>query len=111
MRNCAIWCTFRRGADFRAGAAHQSLHTRPPESARITPQNHKSARGVPTIRLQGKVALISGAAKGMGAVEARMFAAEGAAVVLADLLDERGQAVAEEIIESGGQGRPTSTST
>ena len=79
------------------------MHTRPPESARITPHNRVSARGVPTIRLQGKVALISGAARGMGAVEARMFATEGAAVVLADLLDERGQAVAEEITESGGQ--------
>ena len=55
------------------------------------------------MRLQGKVALISGAARGMGAVEARMLAAEGAAVVVADLLDEAGQAVAAEIAESGGQ--------
>ena len=39
----------------------------------------------------------------MGAVEARMLAAEGAAVVVADLLDEAGQAVAAEIDESGGQ--------
>ena len=55
------------------------------------------------MRLQGKVALISGAARGMGAVEARMLAAEVAAVVVADLLDEAGQAVAAEIAESGGQ--------
>ena len=55
------------------------------------------------MRLQGKVALISGAARGMGAVEACMLAAEGAAVVVADLLDEAGQAVAAEIAESGGQ--------
>ena len=55
------------------------------------------------MRLQGKVALISGAARGMGAVEARMLAAEGAAVVVADLLDEAGRAVAAEIAESGGQ--------
>ena len=54
------------------------------------------------MRLQGKVALISGAARGMGAVEARMFATEGAAVVLADVLDEQGEQVAQEIRESGG---------
>ncbi len=55
------------------------------------------------MRLEGKVALISGAARGMGAVEARMFAAEGAAVVVADLLDDLGQAVAAEITDSGGR--------
>lgn len=38
-------------------------------------------------RLQGKVALISGAARGMGAEEARLFASEGARVVLGDVLD------------------------
>ncbi|MEO5841154.1 MAG: glucose 1-dehydrogenase [Acidimicrobiales bacterium] len=44
-------------------------------------------------RLEGKVALISGAAKGQGEAEARLFLAEGAAVVLGDLLDAPGQAV------------------
>ena len=39
-------------------------------------------------RLQGKVALISGAARGQGAAEARLFVAEGARVVLGDVLDE-----------------------
>jgi len=48
-------------------------------------------------RLTGKVALISGAARGMGSTEARMFAAEGAQVVLADVRDTEGQAVAGEI--------------
>ncbi len=48
-------------------------------------------------RLDGKVALISGAARGMGAAEARLFAAEGAKVVLCDLLDAEGKAVADEI--------------
>ncbi|MEO8698072.1 MAG: glucose 1-dehydrogenase [Acidimicrobiales bacterium] len=45
-------------------------------------------------RLEGKVALISGAAKGQGEAEARLFLAEGAAVVLGDVLDVPGQAVA-----------------
>ena len=48
-------------------------------------------------RLDGKVALISGAARGMGAAEARLFAAEGAKVVLGDVLDEEGRKVAAEI--------------
>jgi NAD(P)-dependent dehydrogenase (short-subunit alcohol dehydrogenase family) len=47
-------------------------------------------------RLTGKVALISGAARGMGAAEARLFAAEGAKVVLGDVREE-GRRVADEI--------------
>ena len=50
-------------------------------------------------RLDGKVALISGAARGMGQAEARLFAAEGAKVVLTDVVDDEGKAVAEEIGE------------
>jgi 3alpha(or 20beta)-hydroxysteroid dehydrogenase len=48
-------------------------------------------------RLTGKVALISGAARGQGEAEARLFAAEGAKVVLADVLDEDGTTVAKDI--------------
>jgi 3alpha(or 20beta)-hydroxysteroid dehydrogenase len=48
-------------------------------------------------RLSGKVALITGAGRGQGAAEARLFAAEGAAVVLTDVLDEEGNSVAEEL--------------
>ena len=40
------------------------------------------------MRLEGKVALISGAARGMGAAEARLFAREGANVVVGDLRDQ-----------------------
>jgi len=47
--------------------------------------------------LQGKVALISGAARGQGAAEARLFASRGAKVVITDVLDEEGKAVAAEI--------------
>ncbi len=49
------------------------------------------------MRLQGKVALITGAAAGMGAATARRFAREGAQVVLADVLDEEGRQVADAI--------------
>ena len=48
-------------------------------------------------RLDGKVAIITGAARGQGAAEARLFVAEGARVVLADVLDEEGEAVAAEL--------------
>jgi 3alpha(or 20beta)-hydroxysteroid dehydrogenase len=48
-------------------------------------------------RLDGKVAIISGAARGQGEAEARLFAEEGASVVLGDVLDDRGAAVATEI--------------
>ena len=48
-------------------------------------------------RLDGKVALITGAARGQGLSEARRFTAEGAAVVLVDVLDDAGRAAAAEI--------------
>jgi len=54
------------------------------------------------MRLAGKVALISGGARGMGAAEARLFAREGAQVVLADVLEAEGKAVEAEIGATGG---------
>jgi len=48
-------------------------------------------------RLDGKVAVITGGAGGIGAATARRFATEGAHVVLADLADETGQALADEV--------------
>ncbi|HET7236121.1 MAG TPA: glucose 1-dehydrogenase [Actinomycetota bacterium] len=54
-------------------------------------------------RLDGKVALITGGASGMGMVASRLFAAEGASVVLTDVADDPGEAVASEIRADGGK--------
>lgn len=53
------------------------------------------------MRLECKVAIITGAARGQGEAEARMFAREGASVVLTDILEEEGNKVAESINEAG----------
>ena len=55
------------------------------------------------MRLEGKVALISGGARGMGATEAKMFAREGAKVVIGDVLEEEGRRTEAEINETGGE--------
>jgi NAD(P)-dependent dehydrogenase (short-subunit alcohol dehydrogenase family) len=54
------------------------------------------------MRLDGKVAIITGAAHGMGEAEARLFAKEGARVVVADVLGKEAEAVAADIRASGG---------
>ena len=54
------------------------------------------------MRLEGKVALISGGARGQGATEGQLFVDEGAKVVLADILDVEGEAAAAQIRENGG---------
>ena len=55
------------------------------------------------MRLEGKVAIITGGARGQGATEARMFAQEGARVVIGDIRDEQGMQVEAEIRELGGE--------
>jgi NAD(P)-dependent dehydrogenase (short-subunit alcohol dehydrogenase family) len=57
------------------------------------------------MRLAGKVALVSGAASGMGQSEATIFAREGAKVIVADVLEAEGKQVAEKITAGGGQAR------
>jgi cyclopentanol dehydrogenase len=56
-------------------------------------------------RLKGKVALISGGARGQGAAEARLFVGEGAKVVIGDVLDDQCRHTAEEINSSFGAGQ------
>jgi cyclopentanol dehydrogenase len=54
-------------------------------------------------RLKGKVALISGGDRGQGAAEARLFSAEGARVVIGDVLDKEAAALAEDINSKSGK--------
>src|SRR5690606_353216 len=56
-------------------------------------------------RLDGRVALVTGAGGGMGAATARILAAEGAAVAVTDLNGEAARAVAEAIVAGGGHAR------
>ncbi|MEC9277903.1 MAG: glucose 1-dehydrogenase [Chloroflexota bacterium] len=56
-------------------------------------------------RLKGKTALISGGARGQGAAEAKLFASEGAKVVLGDILDEEGKSTEAEINAAGGDAK------
>jgi NAD(P)-dependent dehydrogenase (short-subunit alcohol dehydrogenase family) len=59
------------------------------------------------MRLADKVAIISGAASGMGAATAHLFAREGAKVVVADVLEREGRQVANAIGLRRGSNRST----
>ena len=58
---------------------------------------------MPKLQLSGKVAIITGAAAGIGRATALLLASEGAAVVITDVNEAGGQAVAAEIINNGGR--------
>ena len=55
------------------------------------------------MRLENKVAFISGGARGLGEVMAKLFVQEGASVVIGDVLEDEGKQVEAEINETGGQ--------
>ncbi len=57
------------------------------------------------MRLKDKVAIVTGGAHGMGETEARLFAKEGAAVVIADMLSKEGESVVSEITAIQGRAR------
>ncbi len=57
------------------------------------------------MRLKDKVAIVTGAASGMGAATATLFASQGAKIVVADLLEAEGAAVVAEIAAAGGDAR------
>jgi NAD(P)-dependent dehydrogenase (short-subunit alcohol dehydrogenase family) len=57
------------------------------------------------MRLSGKVAIVTGAASGMGAATARLLAREGAAVLAADVLEAEGHAIVAAVAAAGGEAR------
>ena len=56
------------------------------------------------MKLEGRVALVTGGGGAIGGAQARLFAREGAAVCVADLYAAKAEAVAREIVASGGRG-------
>ena len=72
-------------------------------SSSCTPTKSLKRSTTESMRLDGKVALISGAARGQGAAEARLFAREGASVVLGDVLEHEGKTVEAAIKGLGGR--------
>jgi NAD(P)-dependent dehydrogenase (short-subunit alcohol dehydrogenase family) len=75
------------------GCARTRSHRK--ETAGIKPGESK-------VRVENKIALVTGAASGMGESAARIFAREGAKVVVADILEKEGAAVAASIVSAGG---------
>jgi 3alpha(or 20beta)-hydroxysteroid dehydrogenase len=56
-------------------------------------------------KLDGRTVLVTGGSRGQGEQEARLFAAEGAQVVIADVLDDLGEELAKELAQRHGEGR------
>src|SRR5271166_2740832 len=72
-------------------------------TARTDASEHESQRRTPMGQVQGKVAIVTGGASGIGAACAITLAREGAKIVVTDLDDRGGQAVVDEIGVAGGE--------
>src|SRR5437899_10897784 len=81
-------------------SSHASLTT---AGGRATVSATSLSGGPAMDRLAGKVALISGGARGQGATETRLFVREGATVVFGDVLDDDGKKIEAAIRASGGR--------
>src|SRR5215472_4371497 len=78
---------------------------RVPRSSKNSAGARKPSSEETPMRLQDKVAIVTGAASGMGAATARLFASEGAKVVVADVLEVEGNRVADSIKSNRGEAR------
>ena len=101
-----MWPTSSRRFERRSPSAEQSLYPR----ARHDRWGRRGQRAGDVVRFENvgrldhKVALITGAGGGMGALAAHLFAQQGAAVMVADINGNAAKAVADEIVAEGGKG-------